>query len=68
MQAMPTTKAKPKKEKPIPKQCACGKMPATVSVRGGGGCLRVQTPLHALATSALAGIKALMPQLSNGTA
>lgn len=66
MQAMPTTKAKPKKEKPIPKRCVCGKMPATVSVRG-GGCLRVQTPWHAPATSALAGIKALMPQLSNGT-
>lgn len=66
MQAMPTTKAKPKKEKPIPKQCVCGKMPATVYVRG-GGCLRVQTLLHALVTSALAGIKALMPLLSNGT-
>lgn len=66
MQAMPTTKAKPKKEKPIPKQCVCGKMPVTVSVRG-GGCLRVQTPLHAPATSALAGIKALMLQPSNGT-
>ena len=35
MQDMPTTKAKPKKEKPIPKRCVCGKMPTTVSVRGG---------------------------------
>ena len=44
MQAMPTTKAKPKKEKPIPKQCVCGKMPATVSVRGGADAYMSKPP------------------------
>lgn len=35
MQAMPSTKEKPKKEKPIPKRCVCGKQPAVVKIRRG---------------------------------
>lgn len=33
---MPSTKEKPKKEKPIPKRCVCGKQPAGVKIQGGG--------------------------------